>query len=142
MVTLSIVGCAPGRLSGSAALVPPRTCLACGPPVPASRWRAAEYRSRNRVIMRPIVAELSDYVARQQAGPALLPAEALISAPRLRILAIKILVWLKEQGWSRRHPLSGEGQFTWCKNLMTLLSELPEWGQLIEGDGQTFDFHR
>jgi hypothetical protein len=91
--------------------------------------------------MNAIIAEFVDYVENRTTGNTLASVQGKIEATDLRILAIKLLGWLKEMARTGKHrPLAFNNTYTWCHNLLTLLSNIPQLNDLLVVDGNHIDF--
>jgi len=96
---------------------------------------------KEKAIMRTIVVDLINYVAKRPGSGMLNSALKTIGETEVRIIAIKLLGWFKEQARSgRRSSLHYNEHHTWCRNLNTLVTEIPELNELLLVDGRRIDF--
>jgi hypothetical protein len=91
--------------------------------------------------MRPVIVELVDFVEKMTPGAILAPAVGRIGEKEVRVVAIKLLGWLKERAREGRQLwLAFKKSYPWCQNLLLLL-ETPPVAELFEVDGNRIDFH-
>jgi hypothetical protein len=78
--------------------------------------------------MRPVVTELLEYVEHGNASGSLEKAIDIIGPIPLRIIAIKLLGWLREIALTGKYrPLTWNNKYDWCNNFLRLHELIPEF---------------
>ena len=93
--------------------------------------------------MPPILHELVEFSNTGKVGPTLSKLAALLGAPALRVVAIKVLGWLQYRARRVRPtdmPLQLTPAYPWCSQLRTALSASPELAAVFQIEGESLSF--
>jgi hypothetical protein len=91
--------------------------------------------------MRPIIVELVEYVENGKTSEGMHECLEEIGAVEVRIVAIKLLGWLKQLARTgKQKGLKFNKSYTWCMNFIRLMSTLPELRLLLELKEREIDF--
>lgn len=91
--------------------------------------------------MKSIIRELLQYVENDQTG-ALLQSIALeLGKSDLRVVAIKLLGWIKVQARQNKpQPLELSRAFPWCERLRNVVQKSEHFSELFNIEGNILDF--
>jgi hypothetical protein len=87
------------------------------------------------------ILDLIAYVERGQGSEWISRIEVVIGAARLRVVAIKLLGWLKSQNRLRtKRPLDLKVAFAWCAELRNVLAHDSSLGTIFVASDNSVDF--
>ena len=85
--------------------------------------------------------DLVELVEAGKVTSSLTEANATIGSQPLRVVAIKLLGWLKARtAFPNERPLKLSDEVEWCANLRTLMSSSPELSAMFQIDGDALNF--
>ena len=91
--------------------------------------------------MKRIVSELLQYVENDQTGALLEGIELELGKSDLRVVAIKLLGWIKVQARQKKpQPLELCPAFPWCERLRNVVQKNEHFSEVFNVEGNILDF--
>jgi hypothetical protein len=91
--------------------------------------------------MQQVIIDFIDYVDKRTISQSLAAVIEKIGPRETRVVAIKILGWLKEMARSKSaDALAFDENYPWCQNLLVLLCDIPQLNELFHVAGRHIVF--